>query len=241
MQPLKLIQQLTAGIFSRLIFYPYCLIDDHPLPDGEKLVCHDCLKSMPVNPEPHRPSNWEPSANSPIREVWSYWEFSDAFQNLAHALKYKKMPSLGLKLGRFAAESISSYIFPPLDVAVPIPLHSTRRRERGYNQAEQIAMGFANTLDIPIAADILLRTEYTKTQTKLNREERRTNLQSAFSVSSRQGEDIRKKNVLLIDDVFTTGATMETAAKRLLDNGAAQIYGFTLATAKLRHHMQSDV
>ena len=241
MQPLKLIQQLTAGIFSRLIFYPYCLVDDHPLPDGEKLVCQDCLKSMPVNPEPHRPSNWEPSTNSPIREVWSYWEFSDAFQSLAHALKYKKMPSLGVKLGRFAADSISSYIFPPFDCVIPIPLHRTRLRERGYNQAEQIALGLTASLGIPISAGTLLRTQYTKTQTKLNREERQTNLQSAFSVNSRQIEDIREKNILLVDDVFTTGATMETAADSLLEQGAAKIYGFTLATAKLRHHMQSDV
>ncbi|MBD3276286.1 MAG: hypothetical protein GF372_13300 [Candidatus Marinimicrobia bacterium] len=241
MQPLKLIQRLSAGIFSRLIFYPYCLVDDHPLPDGEKLVCQDCLKSMPVNPEPHRPSNWEPSANSPIREVWSYWDFSAAFQTLAHALKYQKMPSLGVKLGRFAADSISSYIFPPIDSVIPIPLHKTRMRERGYNQAEHIARGLASSLDISILVDTLLRTQYTKTQTKLNREERRTNLQSAFSLNSRRIENIQEKHILLVDDVFTTGATMETAADILLENGAGKIYGFTLATARLRHHMESDV
>jgi ComF family protein len=113
------------------------------------------------------------------------------------------------------------------DLIIPVPLHRSRERERGFNQAFELSRQFSRLTRIPLPTRLLVRTRPTKVQAGLSRRERRINLRGAFEVSrSRVLED---KTVLLIDDVFTTGATLNECAKILKENGALRINVLTLA------------
>jgi len=114
-------------------------------------------------------------------------------------------------------------------VLVPIPLSKKKLRWRGYNQAEEIARELANFLKIPLISDCLVKIKETKDQVELSEKERRENVKGAFFVKNR--EEIFGRNILLVDDVFTTGATMEEAARVLKEAGAEKIVGIVIAKA----------
>jgi ComF family protein len=107
------------------------------------------------------------------------------------------------------------------DILIPVPIHATRKRERGYNQAEKIAREAARYLGLPVAAEALVRVRSTGTQTKLNREERGRNLEKAFAC--RKPEAVKGKRILIVDDVYTTGATTGRCAELLRAAGAADV------------------
>jgi ComF family protein len=154
------------------------------------------------------------SPDSPIREV-------------VHAIKYRGCRGLAEELGFDTGRTLA--IFPEfhsIDVVIPIPLHPARYRERGYNQAEMIARGVARGLQVPMAPRALRRDRHTGTQTTLDNDARRRNVDGAFRGIT---DDIRDRVVLLCDDVLTTGATLRSAARALLQAGAASVVGGTLA------------
>jgi ComF family protein len=115
----------------------------------------------------------------------------------------------------------------PLDLAMPVPLHGSRLRQRGFNQALLLAQGVCGRFSVPLSFDNLYRTRHTRPQVELSGRERAENVRGAFAVA-RPGE-VRDRKVLLIDDVFTTGATMNECAKVLKDAGAASVTVLTLA------------
>ena len=104
---------------------------------------------------------------------------------------------------------------------VPIPLHPSRRRKRGFNQAELLAKELSGRSGIPADAGLLMRVKKTRAQKELNDQERLTNLKDAFSVRKRK---VPYQNIILVDDIYTTGSTMDAAAKVLKENGAKNIY-----------------
>jgi len=165
-----------------------------------------------------------------LEAVFPVFNFGPLIQNLIHALKYQGCKSLGVALGKYAGIQVRPMIPPELDlVLIPIPLHPIKLRERGYNQSDYIAEGFAVSLQLPVRKDILRRIKNTVTQTQLTAEERHQNMQDAFSV--KKNVDLTKvKNVILIDDVLTTGSTMNSAAEVLKKVGIQRIYGLTVAT-----------
>jgi ComF family protein len=110
---------------------------------------------------------------------------------------------------------------------VPVPVHASRRRRRGFNQAEELARRLSEKLGIPVDSHILIRTKKTVPQKNLNPAERLRNLEQAFSVASLPPRD---KTILLIDDIYTTGATAEACAKILKEAGAEKVYVFTIFT-----------
>jgi ComF family protein len=114
-------------------------------------------------------------------------------------------------------------------VSVPVPLSKKKLRWRGFNQAEEIAKELANFLKIPLVSDCLIKTKETKDQVELSEKERKENVKGAFFIKNK--EKIAGKNVLLVDDVFTTGATMEEAARVLKEAGAEKIVGVVVAKA----------
>jgi ComF family protein len=114
-------------------------------------------------------------------------------------------------------------------VLVPVPLSKKKLRWRGFNQAEEIAKELANFLKIPLISDCLIKTKETKDQVELSEKERKENVKGAFYIKNK--EKIAGKNVLLVDDVFTTGATMEEAAKVLNEAGSEKIVGVVVAKA----------
>jgi ComF family protein len=118
----------------------------------------------------------------------------------------------------------------PIDVVVPVPLHRSRRRERGYDQATLLARGIARSLDLVCDDQVLRRVRRTRQQTTLDARDRRRNVEGAFEA----GVPLDDETVLLVDDVITTGSTMEAAASAIRDAGAAQVHALAFACAPLR-------
>ncbi len=161
------------------------------------------------------------------------WEFSPEIRSLIHHLKYQKMPSLGVWLGEQLAQRLTTPLSqrPPFRV-LPVPLHPSRLREREYNQSLQIARGLVHLLPgAHLEPGHLERIRATVSQTGLNRQQRRANVLGAFALSEPQA--LRGSHLLLVDDVVTTGATINECARMLKNAGAAQVWGIAVATPPL--------
>ena len=151
-------------------------------------------------------------------------------QELIYRLKYNDRPKIGIQLGRLYGNILKNYaVFATADCIVPVPLHPTRKRKRGYNQSTQFAIGLSVAMKIPYEDRILKRIIATTTQTHKSRLERFENVLSAFVVS--QPSLAQYKHLLLVDDVLTTGATMEACATRLLEVEGVKISMATIAIA----------
>ena len=129
------------------------------------------------------------------------------------------------------SEELSKYgVLPGFDYIVPVPMHPRKKRQRGYNQSELIARQLGEFLNMEVRTDILKKTRYTRPQSKLKRNDRLHNLEGAFSVSP--DVFVEGKRILLVDDVLTTGTTINTCAKILKDKGVNMIYGIVIAIAE---------
>ena len=160
------------------------------------------------------------------------WDFSHELENLIHQVKYQNRRRLGLFLGRLAGRFVRNALpRPDSALVVPVPLHGTRQRERGYNQSAWIGQGLSGSTGIPFSAKGLARVKHTRTQTELAAGEREKNVANAFSVRNRGA--IEGKTVVLVDDVITTGATLNACAKALKAAGAARVTGFALARPQM--------
>ena len=145
-----------------------------------------------------------------------YYEKSSTIQDLVHQLKYRSRSDVGVFLGKELAKTLqSSNLYQSIDAIIPVPLHKKKEKIRGYNQALIIALGMSEILQKPIITDSLIRVEFTETQTKKKRWDRYENVKNMFGVQKE--ELIKGKHILLIDDVITTGATIEACAKHLLN------------------------
>ncbi len=202
-------------------------------------ICFDCQWALPRN------TNLLIHNESPENKFWgrvkthgiySFLSFTKggSVQNILHALKYKNHPDLALFLGQLCGKAIGDYrLFPEAECLIPIPLHPTRQRERGYNQAERIAAGIGEICGIPVQTGLLIRNKSTRTQTRTGgRLSRYQNLQGVFGLSSGADVFLKGKRVILVDDVLTTGATLEVAATVLWEAGIKELYVVTLAAVK---------
>lgn len=150
---------------------------------------------------------------------------------------------LALKFGgqQRVAERLATLMMAPFqcdihmaDMVIPVPLHASRRRERGYNQAEALASAFGRLQGLLMRTDILERTRATGAQTRLSRDERRRNVAGAFALASPGAADaVKGKRILLIDDVTTTGSTLDAAAEPLRNAGASSVWGMAFARPSL--------
>jgi ComF family protein len=146
-----------------------------------------------------------------------------------HALKYKN----NLAVGSLFVSNLVSIIRKErwnLDAIVPIPLSRTRLKERGYNQAAILAYPISLHMKIPLVQNMIARTKSTESQVHLNHSERRNNLANAFSVNRFRG---KYKRVLIVDDVITTGSTINDCARALLESGVEEVYGISVARSVL--------
>ncbi len=155
------------------------------------------------------------------------FEKEKKIQNIIHQLKYEQKTKFGFELGKKIGEEVLKTKKIEADFLIPIPLHSLKLRERTYNQSEMIAKGISFITKIPTNTKILYRRKNTQSQTHLNFEERQINVSDAFEI--RNKKIIENKNIILIDDVITTGATIGEAAKELKKNGAKLIYAASSA------------
>ena len=161
--------------------------------------------------------------------VYSGWYFNDQIQRVIHSLKYEERAKLGWELGHHLGNMFPSFQVGDLDFLVPVPLHSVKKRERGYNQAKWIAKGLSSIWGIPVDFSILKRKKYTETQTMLSSLERKENMDKAFEVK-RMTTGL---NIGIIDDVLTTGSTMSACFVMLKEKGFQSVFAITCSTPKL--------
>jgi len=153
-----------------------------------------------------------------------------------HALKYNGMRVLAEPLGEILADYWRLAVFPP-SVIVPVPLHEARLRQRGYNQSLLLARSLAARVSLPVESHALVRQRNTRCQVELSPAERRTNVEGAFRCHP---GTLAGERVLLIDDVLTTGATLEACASALLEAGTKEVWALTLTRAVDGHPAVSD-
>lgn len=147
-----------------------------------------------------------------------------------HRFKYKGQTGIGLKLGQMLGRALEHSNFPPTDLVIPVPLHPKKKRERGYNQSEWIARGISETLNKPLCDQILFRSGNNPSQTKQTRQERWDNIHNAFGLKN-PGQ-LEGQHILLVDDIITTGATLEACAYALINVPGIRISIATLAAAE---------
>lgn len=155
--------------------------------------------------------------------------YEGVIKELIHEFKYKSKDYLGQTLSRLMIEFIKEYNLPIdwIDLIVPIPLHKTRLREREFNQAQILSNHIAVEFKKSVSSDSLRRCRYTRTQTDLETGERLANVKDCFSIANT--EEVRGKNILLVDDVLTSAATSSEAALALKTAGAGVVFVLTLA------------
>ena len=219
-------------IYSILeLFYPsICAACGTSLFRWEHLVCTRCRNFLPH-------TGYERNEENPLAQLFygrvrlkavtSCYFFSKEgkVQHLIHELKYKGNRDAGVFLGQELGKTIKDApLFQDIDYLIPVPLHPKREKKRGYNQSMVIAQGVSEVTGIQIGADFLIRSVNTATQTHKSKEERWQNVKDIFEL--RHAERLEGKYVLLIDDVLTTGATLEACAHLL-----SSVPGITISCA----------
>jgi len=220
--------------FADLLFPRCCESCDGVLQGNEATICTICRISLPrVGPDGLNAESLQfKFINLPeVVSTHSFLLFTkrSKVQKLLHALKYKGNKEVGVLLGQmFGQELKASGALPDAEMILSIPLHPRKRKQRGYNQSDLLAEGFSTATNIPWSGTMLQRVRYTATQTGKTKLERRENVQGVFAVKP----GFCPKSVILIDDVLTTGATLEECARTLLAAGCERFHILTIALAQ---------
>lgn len=213
--------RLQKGLTGMLeLFYPsLCITCGERLATNEKYLCFHCWSDIPVtNYQTSRENKvaqlfW---GRAPVENATSYFSYKKGsnYQQLIHFIKYRGLKELGYETGRrFGVVLAGSEYFRNIDIILPVPLHPAKLKKRGYNQSEWIARGISESLNKPVSVENLIRRIYTSTQTRKNRFERWKNVENIFEVIHPQ--KLENKHILLVDDVVTTGSTLEACANEL--------------------------
>ena len=218
------------------LFYPrLCESCSNYLFKSEVCICTRCLFHLPKTDfhlEKNNPVSILFWGRVKIKYAASYYTFSKGsqFQNLIHKLKYHNKQEIGIALGRHFGESLkNSEFFKDIDLIIPVPLHPKKEKIRGYNQANLVAIGLSKSMQKPVQTANLIRLVHTDSQTKKNKLERWQNVESIFELID--PTLLENKHILLVDDVVTTGSTLESCAHAILKAEGAQVSIATLAYA----------
>lgn len=218
--PMQTVRSIVKS-FVNLIYPLHCIGCAKALdPENEYHLCGACIASIKHNAMP--PFELD---TVPVR-AYSACLYEGTLKELIHKFKYNSKTVLARKFSGIMTDYIKENPeIADVDLVTAVPLHRSRLREREFNQSLLLAAGIAKQAGVDLV-NILEKTRKTKYQNELLKSERHTNLKGAFSLS---GKDIKDKDVLLIDDVMTTGATLSECSKVLLDGGAKTVKCFTLA------------
>jgi len=220
--------------FLHLLFPHVCAGCGSDLLSEESMLCMRCVDAMPE-------TNFEIHAGNPIEKIfWGrlplaaataqfYFTKESLMQHLMHQFKYKNNKDLGLQLGRMMGDQLLRSNRFKVDALISLPLFPAKEKRRGYNQATVLCYGMAEIMKVPILDKVILRPQHTDTQTKKGRLERWKNIEGKFVLS--KANAITNKHILLVDDVVTTGATLEACGHELLKAENIQLSIATLCAA----------
>ncbi len=199
------------------MFFPkVCYACGEALSHNQVHICSRCYLEMPQT------HFWKNRDSTVPKKFWSRVDFQKAtsflhfhskgrVQRLVHHFKYKSIPEIGITLGEWAASELQAQaFFEGIDLIVPIPIHDRKRALRGYNQSDYIAEGIANVTGLMVRTDSLKKQIHTSSQTRKSKYERWENVKHSFQLSNERA--FENKHILLVDDVLTTGATVEASA-----------------------------
>ncbi|WP_183564560.1 ComF family protein [Mucilaginibacter sp. SP1R1] len=230
---MKLLRGYLADFVS-LLFPELCPACQASLVANERIICSDCRYNLPF-------TNFHLQADNIVAQQFYgkinvtaayalyYFTKGGKVQNLMHHFKYKGMQQIGTLLGNIAGLQLTeSPVFNTVELIIPVPLHKSRLKERGYNQSTCFAQGLAQKLNAAVEDDNLQRRVATETQTHKSRFARFENMQDVFMV--KHPERLMNKHILLVDDIVTTGSTLEACGMELL-----KIPGLTLSIATIAY------
>lgn len=222
--------------FIALIYPRTCVACGNSLYKHEEQVCNFCYVNLPK-------SNFHNSIKNPVDALFygrtnlqlasSFYLFQKkgSVQKILHAIKYKKNKELAVLVGKWYAEDlIEDPIISKAHFIVPVPLHNEKLKQRGYNQSEEFGRGLSQGLNIPLETTILKRQQFTASQTKKSKYERWENVSDVFELTL--PETFKNKHVILVDDVITTGATIEACCQLLQQIEGIKISVLSIAFAE---------
>lgn len=225
-------------LFDDLIslFYPrLCAGCNTPLVKGEEVLCLNCLADLPR-------TNYHLYEDNPVYQIFigrvnvtlatTFCRFDKGgrLQHLLHQLKYKGNREVGRKMGILLGNDLIQTIsYQDIDAIIPVPLHPKKEKKRGFNQSVEICKGLSESMNRPLIMGNLVREVYTTSQTRKGRFERWENVSGIFNVKN--GNSLTGKHLLLVDDVVTTGATLEACCEPLLKIPGVRVSIATIASA----------
>ncbi len=221
---------------SMQLFFPHnCIGCGSDVLSDSSMLCLRCISNLPY-------TGYENIENNPVEDIFRgrtiikeaastfYFSKGHLVQHLIHQLKYKGAQQVGQYLGALMGNALlQSERFTNIDYLVPLPLYADKEFKRGYNQSTILCNGMSTTMHIPVMNDNVVRKRYTDTQTKKHRAERWQNVEGSFAIKN--PKLLAGKNILLVDDVITTGATLEACGQCMQQVADLQISLSTLATA----------
>lgn len=191
---------------------PFCMKCGKGLRDDTLEYCEDCKNSSHMYTKG--------------RALYEYDTIKEAIYRLKYEGRREYADFFGKDLAKKLGKEMQSW---RVDAIIPVPLHKDREKQRGYNQAKLLAKALGRELDIPVKADFIIRKRATLPQKQLNGKERQNNLKNAFKIGQ---NDVKLKTVIVVDDIYTTGATMDEVARCLKLAGVGEIYCVSLAVGR---------
>jgi ComF family protein len=214
----RYISKLVNSLLD-LIYPPVCPITNMELKDGESIISDSIfykfdIAGNPINIKNKKIDDYVEN-DFYFEDIYSLFSNFHESQELIHLIKYKKYFWVGENIGKKLGEKILKETKISYDYIIPVPLHKVKKRSRGFNQAFYIAQGINSALKSEVKEEFISRAKYTITQTKLKSKDRKENLKEVFLVNLKYSDLLKGKNILIVDDVITTGSTINSIAKEL--------------------------
>lgn len=226
---MNLLQKIAKNTFGPVwnsIFPPVCFVCDQSMAEPFPVVCGDCSSKLQFITKEQTDNYLKRITKKYFDSLYIAFEFTEIFQQMIHLLKYQGVLNIAKIFAdqlnpEFRATELTKY-----NLIIPVPLHPVKFRERGYNQSQELGKHLSNFLQVEFSNRVLKRIKNTQSQTRLNLAQRTDNVAGAFEVIS----EVSGLNIILVDDVITTGSTVNECSKILKNKGAGKIAVFAFAT-----------
>jgi len=214
----------------------FCISCESKLAAGRKIICSDCFNQLPLLPQEYIEVLYKEIEHPYFDNLFIRYQFAELFQKLIHLFKYQR----ALTLAKYFAAAIAPIIKNDnYSYITGIPLNPIKEKERGYNQSALIAEEIGGQMNIPVDNVLIRRIKNTPSQTKLNREQRIANMQNAFECTKK----LEGKHIIIVDDIITTGSTLNACAQVLKNKGVKKITAVALATPMdiLQNNLEKEI